>query len=113
MITYTWKGEPFHSERDILVELSREHDTTFIDDGIRKSGYESSLKIGAPEVAEIEIFFSTQKDTEFSAIAMVSLGDKIEGYVFSKHHDAMVFLKEFTPMIESINTVHRLVQEKE
>ncbi|MBS7559412.1 hypothetical protein KHO49_13805 [Pseudomonas sp. RC4D1] len=51
-------------------------------------------KFGGSEVAEIEIFFSTKKGAEFSEIAIDSLGDNIQGYVFSKHHDVMVFLRD-------------------
>lgn len=113
MITYTWKGEPFHSDRDILSELSQKYDTDFIDDGIRNDGYNSTLKIGDPEIAEIEMFFSSKEGTEFAAIAMLSLGDSIKGYVFSKHHDAVVFLKEFAPMVESIINTHNAVNKED
>lgn len=110
MIVYNSKGETLTVERNILSELSEASENGYVDEGIKNSGYGNSIKIGNLETAEIEVFFPTQSGNEFAAIAMMSLEDNIEGYVFYKHHDAIVFLKEFTPMIESILKIRKLVE---
>lgn len=108
MITYCRSGEHVHSKRDILREISEKHNNPYMDESIRADGYTDCLKVGNPEVAEIEVYFSTKSNTEFAAISMLSFGDNIEGYVFREHYDAMMFLKEFTPVVESVLKIHEL-----
>lgn len=113
MINYTANSGVFYDDkRDVVGEFSKLHNSGDIEKIITKSGYANTFYVGYSMVADIEMYFSSEKDTEFAAIALLSLGDSIVTYVFSRHHDAVCFLKEFTPMIESMVNVHLLMNEK-
>jgi len=59
------------------------------------------------------MYFSSDREAEFSAIALISLDDYIEDYVPTKHYDTLSFLKEFTPMIEALLRTKELVELEE
>lgn len=112
MIQYTWKGEPFNSPgRSITTEICLKHGIDYIDDALRREKYDKILVVGVGEVASIDLYRSRSKDNEFEAIALLEVGNEIETYVFSDYHAAMVFLKEFTPLIESLIRIDALAQE--
>lgn len=88
--------------RDLLQELCAQHDKQIVDDGLIKAGYQRMLIIGKEGTASLTLFLSDSFDTEFSGVALLQLGEGLEQYVFEQTHAAMVFVKEFSPMISAV-----------
>ncbi len=105
-VVYSWTGEPMQIDRDIVGEICDEHGLDEIDKALRKSGYRHIVSVGVPSVAQIDLYMLGNTDSEYRGIALVELGQDIQTYVFEQYHSALVFLKEFTPMIDAVNTMN-------
>ena len=96
----------FYPTRDLIGEICYKSETNDIDKALNISGYRMSLDIGEEE-ASIELYASNElhksaRETEFGCIALVSLGGQIETYAMATFHDALEFMKEYTPTITMI-----------
>ncbi|MGT3071943.1 hypothetical protein [Pseudomonas putida] len=108
MFVYSQRGGVTKTQHDVVDDFCNKHNDFSITDALVKEGYHHNVKVGEDDVACIELFFTQNQEAENKAIALVELAGNIETYVFETFHDALVFMKEFTPMIESILRVRAL-----
>ncbi|UMY62027.1 hypothetical protein [Pseudomonas sp. LS.1a] len=111
MIKYKGNGDIEQLDRDVVGEICDKYNESGISDALRKAGYVPSLEIGDPEAAALELYLNVDKPTEFAGVAYIWICDGYEEYVFETKHAVMLFLKEFTPMIESVVRLYRLPSE--
>lgn len=93
-----------YPNRNLLSEICERAKTNDVDAAFQVEGYSKTLTVG-DDVAEIELFLS-HTDTEFKAIAHVSLGGTYMEYAMASHHDALEFMKEYTPTIKVMVELH-------
>lgn len=95
-------GKPVESlERDFLGELCDKAESDDIGKALNIAGYARELTIGDEFSAEIELYLANPK-AEFGAIALLTLGGSIKTYAMVSFHDALDFIKEYTPTIQAI-----------
>jgi len=111
LIKYKGSGDVEQFERDVVGEICDKYNESGIRDAMRKAGYVPSLEVGDPEAAHLELYLNVDKPTEFAGLAFIWICDGYEVYVFESKHAVMLFLKEFTPMIESVVRLYRLPSE--
>ena len=90
-----------HTERDLIGELRDKAGDEDIEGALRTCGYLKEITIGDEDYAEIELFLARPGE-EFGAVALVNFGGRIETYAMATFHDALDFLKEYTPTIKTI-----------
>lgn len=111
MYRYHSSGVFEFEERDILQELGKQHDAGFPSEALVSGGYQHMVTVGKVGTASLEVFLSHNFGTEFSGVALMQLGDGLEHYVFQETHAAMVFVKEFSPMIAAVLQANALAKE--
>lgn len=94
-----------YPDRNFLVELCDKAETDEVDKAFRFCGYSKTMAIGDEDAAEIELYISNT-DTEFKAIVHITLGDSYQEYAMVSFHDALEFMKEYTPTIKAIVDLH-------
>jgi len=97
-------------KRDILEELGKKHDAGFAIEALVRGGYQQMVTVGKVGAASLEVYLSHSFETEFSGVALLQLGEGLEHYVFQETHAAMVFVKEFSPMIAAILQANTLAK---
>lgn len=90
-----------YPERDLLGEFCDKADNEDIDRAASICGYIKQLTIGDECYAEIDLYLAESK-AEFGAIVLLSLGGSIQTYAMASFHDALDFMKEYTPTIKAI-----------
>lgn len=110
MYWYHSNGAFEFEERDFLQEMGKKYDAGFADEALILAGYKKELSVGKEGIASLEIFFSNT-EAEFTGVALLQLGEGLEHYVFRETHAAMVFVKEFSPMIAAVLQANTLAKE--
>ncbi|WP_410952726.1 hypothetical protein [Pseudomonas sp. S1(2024)] len=110
MYLYESSGQFEFEERDILEELCSKYDVSLVNDGLIRGGYEQMLVVGKEGIASLTLFLSHSFETEFSGVALLQLGEGLEQYGFKETHAAMVFVKEFSPMISAVLQANSLAK---
>jgi len=101
MIHIGFDGKYFRDQRHVVNEFCDKFDTEDEDVALNRAGYGITLRLGDASIACIEVYESMDHKCEFYAIALVSFGLKVHIYTTDSIHGLMLFLKEFSPIIES------------
>lgn len=101
LYVYSGKTVLNYHERDFLGELCDKAENDDIGRALSIAGYARELSIGCEFSAEIELYL-TNSTTEFKAIVLLTLGGSIQTYAMASVHDALDFMKEYTPTIKAI-----------
>lgn len=90
---------------NVISEYCYKEETDDVGLALSNQGYNRILQIGT-DLAAIELFILAKRGKEdvdkFGAIALVALGDHIETYVMPTFHDALDFMKEYSPAVGNI-----------